>query len=171
AVPAPAWQQPGRRPRTRSRDREAGGRVPWREHPGRVAAREGQYLLHRTAGGVPRRWRVTRAMNQNDILLIEDYPDDAELIRLAFAQAGIDRQLVVVRDGAEALDYLFAKGQYAGRDVRQLPAIVLLDLNLPKLDGREVLQAIRGDARTRSLPVVVLTTSDEPFDVESTYAL
>ena len=110
-------------------------------------------------------------MNQNDILLIEDNPDDAELTRIAFAQAGIDRQLVVVRDGAEALDYLFAKGQYAGRDVRQLPAIVLLDLNLPKLDGREVLQAIRGDARTRSLPVVVLTTSDEPFDVEATYAL
>ncbi|NLW97374.1 MAG: response regulator transcription factor, partial [Xanthomonadaceae bacterium] len=65
-------------------------------------------------------------MNQNDILLIEDNPDDAELTRIAFAQAGIDRQLVVVRDGAEALDYLFAKGQYAGRDVRQLPAIVLL---------------------------------------------
>ena len=89
-------------------------------------------------------------MNQNDILLIEDNPDDAELTRIAFAQAGIDRQLVVVRDGAEALDYLFATGAHAGRDVRQLPAIVLLDLNLPKLDGREVLQAIRGDARTRS---------------------
>ncbi|TWG89416.1 two-component system response regulator [Luteimonas sp. J16] len=110
-------------------------------------------------------------MNQNDILLIEDNPDDAELTRIAFAQAGIDRQLVVVRDGAEALDYLFARGQYASRDTGELPAIVLLDLNLPKLDGREVLQAIRGDARTRSLPVVVLTTSDEPFDVEATYAL
>lgn len=110
-------------------------------------------------------------MTHSEILLIEDNPDDAELTRIAFAEAGIDRQLVVVRDGAEALDYLFANGRHAGRDVSQLPAIVLLDLNLPKLDGREVLQAIRGDARTRSLPVVVLTTSDEPFDVEATYAL
>ncbi len=110
-------------------------------------------------------------MNQNDILLIEDNPDDVELTRIAFAEAGIDHQLVVVRDGAEALDYLFARGRHAGRDVHDQPAIVLLDLNLPKLDGREVLQAIRGDARTRALPVVVLTTSDEPFDVEATYAL
>ena len=99
-------------------------------------------------------------MTHSEILLIEDNPDDAELTRIAFTQAGIDRQLVVVRDGAEALDYLFAAGRHAGRDASQLPAIVLLDLNLPKLDGREVLQAIRGDARTRSLPVVVLTTSD-----------
>ena len=110
-------------------------------------------------------------MNQNDILLVEDNPDDVELTRIAFAEAGIDRQLVVVRDGAEALDYLFARGRHAGREGADLPAIVLLDLNLPKVDGREVLQAIRGDARTRALPVVVLTTSDEPFDVEATYAL
>jgi len=110
-------------------------------------------------------------MNQNNILLIEDNPDDVELTRIAFAEAGIDRQLVVVRDGAEALDYLFARGRHAGRDAREQPAIVLLDLNLPKLDGREVLQAIRGDERTRALPVVVLTTSDEPFDIEATYAL
>ena len=110
-------------------------------------------------------------MNQNDILLIEDNPDDVELTRIAFAEAGVDRQMVVVRDGAEALDYLFARGRHAGREGADLPAIVLLDLNLPKVDGREVLQAIRGDARTRALPVVVLTTSDEPFDVEATYAL
>ena len=110
-------------------------------------------------------------MNDSDILLIEDNPDDAELTRIAFAEAGIDRQLVVMRDGVEALDYLFARGVHAGRDPARLPAIVLLDLNLPKLDGREVLQAIRSDARTRTLPVVVLTTSDEPFDVEATYAL
>ena len=110
-------------------------------------------------------------MNQNDILLIEDNPDDVELTRIAFAEAGVDRQMVVVRDGAEALDYLFTRGRHAGREGADLPAIVLLDLNLPKVDGREVLQAIRGDARTRALPVVVLTTSDEPFDVEATYAL
>lgn len=110
-------------------------------------------------------------MNPQDILLVEDNPDDVELTRIAFAEAGIDRRLVVVRDGAEALDYLFARGQHAGRDADDLPAIVLLDLNLPKLDGREVLQGIRADARTRDLPVVVLTTSDEPFDVEASYAL
>ena len=110
-------------------------------------------------------------MNQNEILLIEDNPDDIELTRIAFTEAGIAQRLVVVRDGAEALDYLFARGASAGRNAREQPAIVLLDLNLPKLDGREVLQAIRSDARTRALPVVVLTTSDEPFDIEATYAL
>ena len=110
-------------------------------------------------------------MSNHTILLIEDNPDDAELTRIAFAEAGIDSQLVVVGDGAEALDYLFARGAHAGRDAADLPSIVLLDLNLPKLDGREVLQAIRSDARTRALPVVVLTTSDEPFDIEATYAL
>lgn len=110
-------------------------------------------------------------MTPQDILLVEDNPDDVELTRIAFAEAGIDSRLVVVRDGAEALDYLFARGAHAGRDPAALPAIVLLDLNLPKLDGREVLQGIRSDPRTRQLPVVVLTTSDEPFDVEASYAL
>ncbi|TDK23729.1 response regulator [Luteimonas aestuarii] len=110
-------------------------------------------------------------MTAQDILLVEDNPDDVELTRIAFAEAGIDGRLAVVRDGAEALDYLFARGAHAGRDPDALPAIVLLDLNLPKLDGREVLQGIRSDPRTRKLPVVVLTTSDEPFDVEASYAL
>lgn len=110
-------------------------------------------------------------MTQQDILLVEDNPDDVELTRIAFSEAGIERQLAVVRDGAEALDYLFARGRYSHREGQDHPAIVLLDLNLPKLDGREVLQAIRSDERTRALPVVVLTTSDEPFDVEASYAL
>lgn len=110
-------------------------------------------------------------MTTADILLVEDNPDDVELTRIAFAEAGIDGRLAVARDGAEALDYLFARGAHANRAEAPLPAIVLLDLNLPKLDGREVLQGIRGDARTRNLPVVVLTTSDEPFDVEASYAL
>lgn len=110
-------------------------------------------------------------MTAQDILLVEDNPDDVELTRIAFAEAGIDGRLAVVRDGAEALDYLFARGAHAGRAPEALPAIVLLDLNLPKLDGREVLQGIRSDPRTRKLPVVVLTTSDEPFDVEASYAL
>lgn len=110
-------------------------------------------------------------MSDHTILLIEDNPDDAELTRIAFAEARIESQLVVVGDGAEALDYLFAQGRYAARDAADLPSIVLLDLNLPKLDGREVLQALRANPATRGLPVVVLTTSTEPFDVEASYAL
>ena len=106
-----------------------------------------------------------------DILLVEDNPDDVELTRIAFDEAKIANNLVVVGDGAEALDYLFARGAYAGRDTTDLPSIVLLDLNLPKVDGREVLQAIRANETTRTLPVVVLTTSTEPFDVEASYAL
>ncbi len=106
----------------------------------------------------------------NDILLVEDNPDDVELTRIAFAEAGLDSRLEVVRDGVEALDYLFARGAHAGRDAGKLPAIVLLDLNLPKLDGREVLEAIRAEDATRNLPVVVLTTSVEPFDVDASYA-
>lgn len=110
-------------------------------------------------------------MTEKDILLVEDNPDDVELTRIAFAEAKIANPLVVVRDGVEALDYLFARGAYAHRDIDDLPSIVLLDLNLPRVDGREVLQAIRADAHTRSLPVVVLTTSSEPFDIEAAYAL
>ncbi|HVI24831.1 MAG TPA: response regulator [Xanthomonadaceae bacterium] len=106
-----------------------------------------------------------------EILLVEDNPDDVELTRIAFKEAKVANQLVVASDGAEALDYLFARGRYADRNPDDLPSIVLLDLNLPKVDGREVLQAIRASEKTRSLPVVVLTTSTEPFDVEASYAL
>ena len=106
-----------------------------------------------------------------DILLVEDNPDDVELTRIAFDEAKIANNLVVVGDGAEALDYLFARGAYAGRDAHDLPSIVLLDLNQPQVDGREVMQAIRANDTTRTLPVVVLTTSTEPFDVEASYAL
>ena len=99
-------------------------------------------------------------MNGNrDILLIEDNPDDVELTRIAFAEAGSAHRLTVVSDGAEALDYLFARGAHAGRAATDLPAVVLLDLNLPKVNGREVLQAIRAHHATRSLPVVVPTTT------------
>ena len=110
-------------------------------------------------------------MTQKDILLVEDNPDDVELTRLAFEEANVANPVVVATDGAEALDYLFARGKHASRDPKQLPSIVLLDLNLPKLDGREVLQAIRANPTTRELPVIVLTTSAEPFDVEASYAL
>ncbi|GAA4856933.1 response regulator [Luteimonas vadosa] len=110
-------------------------------------------------------------MTDKPILLVEDNPDDVELTRIAFAESKIANPLVVVSDGAEALDFLFARGPHADRKDQPLPSIVLLDLNLPKVDGREVLQAIRADERTRNLPVVVLTTSAEPFDVEASYAL
>ena len=106
-----------------------------------------------------------------EILLVEDNPDDVELTRIAFEEAKVANMLRVVGDGAEALDYLFARGKHADRDPAGLPSLVLLDLNLPKVDGREVLQAIRANEATRMLPVVVLTTSAEPFDIEATYAL
>ncbi len=111
-------------------------------------------------------------VNQNkEILLVEDNPDDVELTRIAFAEAGSGHVIRVVTDGAQAIDYLLARGEHAGRDINDLPALVLLDLNLPKLNGREVLQAIRENQATRSLPVVVLTTSAEPLDVGSVYEL
>ena len=106
-----------------------------------------------------------------DILLVEDNPDDVELTRLAFVEAGEPHRLHVVSDGAEALDYLLARGRHADRDPAGLPALVLLDLNLPRLDGHEVLQAIRAEDATRCLPVVVLTTSIEPSDVDRAYAV
>jgi two-component system response regulator len=108
---------------------------------------------------------------QKEILLVEDNPDDVELTRIAFDEAKVANLLHVVNDGAEALDYLFARGKHADRDPAALPSLVLLDLNLPKVDGREVLQAIRANPATHKLPVVVLTTSAEPFDVDATYAL
>lgn len=110
-------------------------------------------------------------MMHKEILLVEDNPDDVELTRIAFNEAKIANALTVVTDGAEALDYLFARGAHADRNPADLPSIVLLDLNLPKVDGREVLQAIRANEATKTLPVVVLTTSAEPFDVETSYAL
>ncbi|MDQ3040460.1 MAG: response regulator [Pseudomonadota bacterium] len=111
-------------------------------------------------------------VNQSkEILLVEDNPDDVELTRIAFAEAGSGYVIRVVNDGAQAIDYLLARGEYAGRDVNDLPALVLLDLNLPKLNGREVLQAIRDNPASRSLPVVVLTTSAEPLDVGGVYDL
>ncbi|MFS8137782.1 MAG: response regulator [Thermomonas sp.] len=111
------------------------------------------------------------ANQSKEILLVEDNPDDVELTRIAFAEAGSEHVIRVVSDGAEAVDYLLGRGVHAGRDLSEQPALVLLDLNLPKLNGREVLQAIRESPETRTLPVVVLTTSAEPLDVGSVYEL
>lgn len=105
------------------------------------------------------------------LLLVEDNPDDVELTRRAFAKSDVGNRLVVVRDGEEALEYLFATGRYTGRDRLALPRAVLLDLKLPKLSGLDVLRHIRADAVTRRLPVIVLTTSREHSDIVGSYDL
>lgn len=105
------------------------------------------------------------------ILLVEDNASDEKLTLLAFRNSGVASEITVVRDGAEALDYLFGAGKHAQRDASDLPAIVLLDLKLPKIDGLDVLRAVRADARTRFLPVIVLTASREDEDVLNSYAL
>lgn len=103
------------------------------------------------------------------ILMVEDNASDEELALRALKKANIANPIVVARDGSEALDYLFARGPYAGRNVSELPQVVLLDLNLPKLGGLEVLRAIRADERTRLLPVVILTSSNEDRDLVGGY--
>jgi CheY-like chemotaxis protein len=105
----------------------------------------------------------------NTILLVEDNPDDEVLTRRALKQNDIDSEVVVAHDGAEALDYLFGTGAYAGRDTSVMPQLVLLDLKLPKIDGLEVLRRIRADERTRLLPVVILTSSKEQQDLLDGY--
>ena len=105
------------------------------------------------------------------LLLVEDNPTDEKLTVHAFKKCGIENEMIVVRDGVEALDYLFGSGQYAGRDVGMLPAVVLLDLNLPRIDGLEVLRRVRADERTKLLPIVILTSSKEEEDVIHGYAL
>jgi two-component system response regulator len=105
------------------------------------------------------------------ILLVEDNPDDEALTLRALKKNNILNPVVVVRDGAEALEYLFGAGVHAGRDPSAAPQVVLLDLKLPKIDGLEVLRRIRSDERTRRQPVVVLTTSNEERDILSSYEL
>ena len=105
------------------------------------------------------------------ILLVEDNRDDETLALRALERAGVVVEVVVARDGAEALDYLFGTGDYAGRDTSARPHVVLMDLQLPKVGGLEVLRRLRADERTRTLPVVILSTSDEPPDVAASYNL
>ena len=105
------------------------------------------------------------------ILLVEDNPDDVELTLHAFEMSKIANEIIVTRDGEEALEYLFATGAYAGRDSSLTPEVVLLDLKLPKVDGLDVLRRMRGDERTRRLPVVILTSSNEEQDVLRSYDL
>jgi two-component system response regulator len=105
------------------------------------------------------------------ILLVEDNASDEKLTVLAFKKCGVANDLVIVRDGAAALDYLFRTGEHAGRSEGEFPTIVLLDLNLPKIDGLEVLRRVRADERTKLLPIVVLTASKEEEDILRSYAL
>jgi two-component system response regulator len=110
-------------------------------------------------------------MEEKIILLVEDNPDDVELTLRAFKRNNILNRVVVAKDGVEALDYLFGTGEYADREVKDMPIVILLDLKLPKIDGLEVLKRIRQDERTKLLPVVILTSSAEQKDVINGYKL
>ena len=105
------------------------------------------------------------------ILLVEDNPADEKLTLRAFKQCGVANDVTVVRDGAEALDYLLGTGSHAGRDIRELPAVVLLDLKLPRIGGLEVLRRVREAEATKLLPVVILTASKEDEDIARSYEL
>src|ERR1044071_9581797 len=106
-----------------------------------------------------------------EILLVEDNPNDVELTLRALQKQNLDGKVFVVRDGAEALDYIFASGNYASRKIDARPKVVFLDLKLPKVDGIEVLRRVKSDERTRAIPVVMLTSSQEEGDVMQTYDL
>lgn len=110
-------------------------------------------------------------MNDKVILLVEDNPDDEALTMRAFTKNNIANKVIIAHDGVEALDYLFGTGTYADQNPTELPAIILLDLKLPKIDGVEVLRRLRADERTRLLPVVVLTSSREEEDRLNCYSL
>ncbi|RIE06576.1 response regulator [Candidatus Cryosericum terrychapinii] len=110
-------------------------------------------------------------MSDKIILLVEDNPDDVELTLRALKKNNIANEVVVARDGEEALEYLAATGRYAGRTVADLPQVILLDLKLPKVTGLEVLRTVRADPRTRLLPVVILTSSSEEPDIITSYQL
>jgi len=110
-------------------------------------------------------------MNHRAILLVEDNGDDKALTLRALKKSNIGGEVVVAHDGAEALDHLLGSGEFSGRDLRPMLAVVLLDLKLPKVDGLEVLRRLRADDRTRLLPVVIVTSSKEESDIASAYKL
>jgi two-component system response regulator len=110
-------------------------------------------------------------MGNRTILLVEDNPDDEALTLRALSKNNIRNPVVVARDGVEALDWMFGTGVHAGRDIAELPSVVLLDLKLPKVDGLEVLRRIRADERTRLAPIVILTSSREEQDLVNGYRL
>ncbi len=109
--------------------------------------------------------------NAVEILIVEDTPEDLELTLRALRKAKLSNRIQVARDGAEAIEFVFCEGQYANRQIGNVPKVILLDLKLPKIDGLEVLKRIKGDARTKDIPVVVLTSSKEQKDVVESYRL
>jgi two-component system, response regulator len=111
------------------------------------------------------------SMGTIDILLVEDSPEDVEMTLRAFKKQNLINKVHVVEDGEQALDYIFAKGKYEDRDFNNKPKVILLDLKLPKVDGMEVLRTIRGDDRTKFIPVVILTSSQEEKDIMESYKL
>jgi CheY-like chemotaxis protein len=111
------------------------------------------------------------ATNEVEILLVEDNPDDLDMALHALRKMNLANRIQVARDGVEALDFIFCRGAHEGRDIGNTPKVVLLDLKLPKVDGLEVLRAIKADARTQAIPVVVLTSSKEQNDVIESYKL
>lgn len=110
-------------------------------------------------------------MTNKTILLVDDNPGEEVLVRRALSVAKMDHKVVVLRDGEEALEYFFRQGKYAGRNADDLPALVLLDLKLPKVDGKEVLRRLRSSEETRRTPVVVFTSSREVSDVKDAFAI
>lgn len=110
-------------------------------------------------------------MSKRNILLVEDNPDDVALTLRALKKNNIANEVIIAKDGVEALDYLFGEGTYVGRDASRIPAVILLDLKLPKIDGLEVLERLRKDERTKLAPVVVLTSSKEEQDLVRSYKL
>ena len=114
---------------------------------------------------------MNEAWNEVEVLLVEDNPTDAELCIEALKEYNLGNKLVWVKDGAEALDFLFCRGAYAGRNSAHVPKVVLLDLRLPKVDGLEVLRTVKADERTRTIPVVVVTSSKEDRDLVESYRL
>lgn len=109
--------------------------------------------------------------NAVEILLVEDNPQDLELALRALRKANLANRIQVARDGAEALDFILCQGAFAGRNANESPRVILLDLKLPKVDGLEVLERVKSDPRTRTIPVVVLTTSNERRDLSESYRL
>jgi two-component system response regulator len=140
----------------------------WRAGWARGAAVHGSRVL---PGPAPRRRKALDKMNEVEIVLVEDNPYDAELTLRALKNRGLANKLLTFPDGVEALDFLFGTGAYAGRNLAVRPKVVLLDLKLPRISGLEVLQRIKNDERTKTIPVVIMTSSQEESDIVRSYNL
>jgi two-component system response regulator len=136
-----------------------------------LASRAAVYESRVLPGPGPRRRKALDKLNEVEILLVEDNPYDAELTLRALKNKGLANKLLTFTDGVEALDFLFGTGEYAGRNLAVRPKVILLDLKLPRLNGLEVLEKIRSDERTKTIPVVIMTSSQEESDIVRGYDL